>query len=122
VTPIPQNKLWRHLRGRCGATSKPRNTCTGWRPGWAAVGVSPLRTPWRTRPRAVDRTGAGGNLLRWVFVAPAARGFHIHWGVATDIAVSELCEVAGTDLGDPRLRAMIDELMGHSLRFRELWA
>ena len=41
---------------------------------------------------------------------------------STDIVVSEFREVAGTDLGDPRLRAMIDELSAHCPRFRELWA
>ena len=65
---------------------------------------------------------AGRNLLHWVFVDPAARDFYVHWDVVTDIVVSEFREVAGTDLGDPRLRAMIDELSAHSPRFRELWA
>jgi len=36
--------------------------------------------------------------------------------------VSEFREVAGTDLGDPRLRATIDELSAQSPRFCELWA
>jgi transcriptional regulator with XRE-family HTH domain len=63
----------------------------------------------------------GGNMLRWIFVAPAARDLYVHWDVVTDIVVSEFREVAGTDLGDPRLRAMIDELSAHSPRFRELW-
>ena len=48
----------------------------------------------------------GRNLLHWVFVAPAARDFYVHWDVVTDIIVSEFREVAGTDLGDPRLRAI----------------
>jgi transcriptional regulator with XRE-family HTH domain len=64
----------------------------------------------------------GGNMLRWVFVVPAARDFYVHWDAITDIAVSEFREVAGTDLGDPRLCALIDELSAHSPRFRELWA
>jgi len=64
----------------------------------------------------------GRNLLHWVFVAPAARDFYVHWDVVTDIIVSEFREVAGTDLGDPRLRATIDELSAQSPRFRELWA
>jgi transcriptional regulator with XRE-family HTH domain len=63
-----------------------------------------------------------GNMLRWVFADPAARDFYIHWDVVTDIVVCEFREVAGTDLGDPRLCAMIDELSAHSPRFRELWA
>jgi transcriptional regulator with XRE-family HTH domain len=64
----------------------------------------------------------GGNMLRWVFVAPSARDFYVHWDAITDIAVCEFREVAGTDLGDPRLCALIDELSAHSPRFRELWA
>jgi MmyB-like transcription regulator ligand binding domain len=36
--------------------------------------------------------------------------------------VSGLREIAGSDLADPRLRALIDELAGGSQRFRELWA
>jgi transcriptional regulator with XRE-family HTH domain len=64
----------------------------------------------------------GRNLLHWVFVAPAARDFYVHWDVVTDIIVSEFREVAGTDLSDPRLRAIIDELSAHCSRFRELWA
>ena len=49
-------------------------------------------------------------MLRWVFVAPSARDFYVHWDAITDIAVCEFREVAGTDLGDPRLCALIDEL------------
>ena len=64
----------------------------------------------------------GGNMLRWVFVAPSARDFYVHWDAITDIAVCEFREVAGTDLGDPRLCALIDELSARSPRFRELWA
>jgi transcriptional regulator with XRE-family HTH domain len=64
----------------------------------------------------------GENLLRWIFVDPAARDLYVDWDRVTDITVSEFREVAGTDLGDPRLRAMIDELSAHSPRFRELWA
>jgi transcriptional regulator with XRE-family HTH domain len=64
----------------------------------------------------------GKNLLRWIFVAPAARDFYVDWDLVTDIVVCEFREVAGTDLGDPRLCAMIDELSAHSPRFAELWA
>ena len=64
----------------------------------------------------------GENLLRWIFVAPAARDFYVDWDVVTDIVVCEFREVAGTDLGDPRLCAMIEELSAHSPRFPELWA
>jgi transcriptional regulator with XRE-family HTH domain len=64
----------------------------------------------------------GENLLCWIFLDPAARDLYVDWDRVTDTAVSEFREVAGTDLGDPRLRAMIDELSAHSPRFHKLWA
>jgi hypothetical protein len=64
----------------------------------------------------------GENILRWIFVAPAARDFYVDWDVVTDIVVCEFREVAGTDLGDLRLCAIIDELSARSPRFAALWA
>jgi transcriptional regulator with XRE-family HTH domain len=64
----------------------------------------------------------GRNLLQWIFVDPAARDFYLRWDVVTDIIVSEFREVAGTDLGNPKLRTTIDGLCANSPRFRELWA
>lgn len=64
----------------------------------------------------------GENFLRWRLLAPAARDFFVDWDEATEVAVSGLRESAGGDLGDPRLRALIDELSAASDRFRELWA
>jgi transcriptional regulator with XRE-family HTH domain len=64
----------------------------------------------------------GQNFLRWRLLEPAARELYVNWDEATEIAVSGLREVAGSDVGDPRLRALIDELAAASQRFRELWA
>ena len=64
----------------------------------------------------------GQNFLRWRLVDPAAREFFVDWDEATDVAVSGLREVAGSDSDDPRMRALIDELSAASPRFRELWA
>jgi transcriptional regulator with XRE-family HTH domain len=64
----------------------------------------------------------GQNFLRWRLLDPAARELYVDWNEATEIAVSGLREVAGTEMGDPRLRALIDELSAASPRFRELWA
>jgi hypothetical protein len=55
-------------------------------------------------------------------LAPAARDFFVDWDEATEVAVSGLRESAAGDSGDPRLRALIDELSAASDRFRELWA
>ncbi len=64
----------------------------------------------------------GENFLRWRLLAPAAREPYADWGEATEVAVSGLREVAGIDLDDPRMRALIDDLSVSSDRFRELWA
>lgn len=64
----------------------------------------------------------GQNFLRWRLFEPAARELYVDWDEATDVAVSGLREVAGSDPDDPRLRSLIDELSATSERFRELWA
>jgi transcriptional regulator with XRE-family HTH domain len=64
----------------------------------------------------------GRNFLCWLLLDPAARQLYVNWDEATDITVSEFRELAGSDLNDPRLRAMIDRLSADSHRFRELWA
>lgn len=64
----------------------------------------------------------GENFLRWRLLAPAAREFFVNWDEATEVAVSGLRESVAGDVGDSRLRALVDELSAASDRFRELWA
>jgi transcriptional regulator with XRE-family HTH domain len=64
----------------------------------------------------------GVNLLRAVFLDPRDRELHQDWDRATEEAVSGLRSLAGPDLDDPRLRALVDELSAASDRFRGLWA
>jgi transcriptional regulator with XRE-family HTH domain len=64
----------------------------------------------------------GQNFLRWRLLTPEARELYVDWDEATEIAVSGLRDVVGSDLNDPRLRVLIDELSAASQRFRELWA
>jgi transcriptional regulator with XRE-family HTH domain len=64
----------------------------------------------------------GENYLRWRLLDPAARELYVNWDEATPNLVSGLREVAVSDLDDPRLWALIDELSAASQRFRELWA
>ncbi|WP_260981152.1 helix-turn-helix domain-containing protein [Curtobacterium pusillum] len=65
---------------------------------------------------------SGVNLLRAVFLDPRDRELHQDWDRATEEAVSGLRLLAGPDLDDPRLRALVDELSTASDRFRALWA
>jgi hypothetical protein len=64
----------------------------------------------------------GENLLRWRLLRSAAHELYVNWDTATENLVSGLREVAVSDLDDPRLRALIDELAAGSRHFRELWA
>ena len=64
----------------------------------------------------------GQNFLRWRLLDPAARELYVNWDEATEVGVSGLREAAGSDMDDPRLHELIDELSAASQRFRELWA
>jgi hypothetical protein len=59
--------------------------------------------------------------LRWRLLAPAAPDFFVDWDEATEVAVSGLREFAAGDLGDPRLRGLIDELSAASGRINRVW-
>ena len=48
--------------------------------------------------------------MRWRLLDPGARELYVNWDAATQNVVSGLREVAVSDLDDPRLRALIDEL------------
>jgi transcriptional regulator with XRE-family HTH domain len=63
----------------------------------------------------------GENFLRWRLLEEAARDFFVDWDEATEVAVNGLREVAGIDMDDPRLCALIEDLSASSDRFRELW-
>jgi transcriptional regulator with XRE-family HTH domain len=63
----------------------------------------------------------GQNFLSWRFLDPAAREFYVDWDTSTEVGVSVLREVAATRMDDPRMRALIDELLAASQRFRDLW-
>ena len=108
----------RHRGGIAVPADRPvASTCRSWAIAtWMCW--PPMRAPAHCRPDwSRAKTCCAGSSS-----TPAARDLYVDWDVVTDIVVSEFREVAGTDLGDPRLRAMIDELSAHSPRFRELWA
>lgn len=64
----------------------------------------------------------GTNLLRTIFLDPAARDFYLDWDRLTTNAAAALRASAGTDLHDPRLAELVGELSLGSDRFRRLWA
>lgn len=64
----------------------------------------------------------GANLLRAVFLDPAARDFHLDWERVARDAVATLRADVGPDLDDPRLTQLVGELSLKSEEFRRLWA
>jgi len=91
----------------------------------ASLRASMALTLWAANPiaRALSPGFAPGeNFLRWRLLSPTTRELYVDWDEATEVAVSGLREVAGTDLDDAPLLALIDELSVKSERFRELWA
>ncbi|MEV5745972.1 helix-turn-helix transcriptional regulator [Microbispora rosea] len=61
----------------------------------------------------------GRNLVRDVFLDPGARALFPQWDAVA--AGSAAALRAGTDLGDPALRELVEELSAASEDFRRLW-
>jgi transcriptional regulator with XRE-family HTH domain len=64
----------------------------------------------------------GVNLVRATFLDPEVRRFVGDWEVVAHTAVARLRALAGPDVEDPRLAALVAELSVRSDRFRRLWA
>ncbi|WP_433683306.1 helix-turn-helix transcriptional regulator [Nocardia sp. CA-119907] len=64
----------------------------------------------------------GVNLVRAVFLDPAARDCYRDWPTVAADTVASLRATAGTDLDDPRLTELVGELSLKSEDFRRLWA
>ncbi|MDP9846891.1 helix-turn-helix transcriptional regulator [Streptosporangium lutulentum] len=62
------------------------------------------------------------NLLRMVFLDPAAREFYRDWEQVATARVAHLRTVAGPDLDDPYLTELIGELAFESADFRRMWS
>jgi transcriptional regulator with XRE-family HTH domain len=62
------------------------------------------------------------NLLRMVFLDPAAREFYRDWEQVASARVARLRTVVGPDLDDPYLIELIGELSLESADFRRMWA
>jgi transcriptional regulator with XRE-family HTH domain len=68
----------------------------------------------------LDRLG-GRNLLRFIFLEPAARLLISDWERRARRVVAEFRAHCGAHLDDPGLRRLIDELRGLSADFAQMW-
>jgi transcriptional regulator with XRE-family HTH domain len=73
-----------------------------------------LFAPW------LDKTGPH-NLLRFIFLEPAARKLICDWPDRARRVVAEFRAECGPHLADPAIRALIDELRRQSRAFARLW-
>jgi transcriptional regulator with XRE-family HTH domain len=62
------------------------------------------------------------NLVRLAFLNPAAREFYLDWEPHSWVKVAHLRAAAGSDLQDPALVELIEELSLASEDFRRMWA
>jgi MmyB-like transcription regulator ligand binding domain len=64
----------------------------------------------------------GHNIVRMVFLDPAARELYPDWDDVALDTVAVLRASVGPDLDDPRLTELVGELSLKSVEFRRLWA
>ncbi|GAA4561253.1 helix-turn-helix transcriptional regulator [Planotetraspora kaengkrachanensis] len=64
----------------------------------------------------------GDNLLRALFLNPAAREFYCDWAPTARKKVAHVRAGVGSDLNDPHVSELVDELCDQSGEFRRLWA
>jgi hypothetical protein len=62
------------------------------------------------------------NLMHVVFTDPAARSFYADWDEVAAGSVAGFRLGHGQDPGDPRVRAVLSDLLEESAEFRRLWA
>jgi transcriptional regulator with XRE-family HTH domain len=62
------------------------------------------------------------NLLRLIFLNPAARDFYMDWKQQTHDVVAHLRAAVGTDVDDLFVRELVEEVSLGSEDFRRLWA
>jgi transcriptional regulator with XRE-family HTH domain len=85
--------------------------------GWNAA-AERLFTGWldQTAEHDTDR-----NLLRFIFLEPAARSLICDWEARARRVVAEFRAHAGAHLDDRALHDLVDDLRRHSLDFARLW-
>jgi transcriptional regulator with XRE-family HTH domain len=80
------------------------------------LAINPLSTVLHGDLKCAD------NMLRWVFLDPAAREFYREWKQTACYWVAHLRAVAGAALNNSDLIELVGELSAHSADFRRLWA
>jgi transcriptional regulator with XRE-family HTH domain len=65
---------------------------------------------------------SGRNLMHLVFSAPDARDFYADWPAVAANSVAGFRLQHGRSPGDPRLRAVLSDLLSTSAEFTELWS
>ncbi|MEQ9638677.1 MAG: helix-turn-helix transcriptional regulator [Alphaproteobacteria bacterium] len=68
-----------------------------------------------------DEASHGRNLLRFIFLAPAARTLILDFDDRARRVVAEFRADVSPRLGDPAIRRVIDELRQHSAEFDRYW-
>ncbi len=63
----------------------------------------------------------GVNLVRATFLDPEVHSLRGDWAALARGIVARLRGMVGTDLGDPHLAELVDELSASSEQFRQLW-
>ncbi|MGW3653900.1 helix-turn-helix domain-containing protein [Streptomyces sp. NPDC000878] len=130
----------RHLVGLTGTGRRPGpRSRRAAKPAQVPASIRQLIDGWPTNPayvqdRYTDVLAAnalgralssnyvpGVNLLRTVFLDPAARELHRDWEDLTAGIVASVRARAGADVDDPRLVELVGELSIRSERFRVLW-
>ncbi|QKV96508.1 helix-turn-helix domain-containing protein [Streptomyces sp. NA02950] len=62
------------------------------------------------------------NLVRMIFLDPAARHFFTRWDWTAQATVANLRQAEGYPADSPRLNALVDTLTRHSAEFTALWS
>ncbi|VVJ18437.1 Putative DNA-binding protein [Amycolatopsis camponoti] len=127
-----------HLRQL--ATAPPPRRRRAHRPEKVRTGLARLVESWTANPAVVigryrDVLAAnelavllnegftpGRNLMRDVFLDPAAREIYPDWNTIAHSVVASVRSTAGTGPDDPRLTELIGELSLKSAEFRTMWA
>jgi transcriptional regulator with XRE-family HTH domain len=122
------------------AAPEPQRRRSAYRPEKVRPGLTALVESWTEQPAVVigrhrDVLAAndlavalnsgfapGRNLLRDVFLDPAARDIYLEWSVIAHGAVASVRSTVGSELDDLRLTELVGELSLKSEEFRAMWA